>query len=647
MFLSDKLNAQMFKTFVDKTLIVNNEFHVDFETIWKEVYHKMLDFDEVQMSSILNEQSRVNDKFVYVIQFFMQELINQTKTLDDQSSIQMETFAKELVNDELIRMKLVAFVMREVFEHLISSDNYQLITELTKVDTQETKNRTLLEVTLSALSKGFNVAEIHEILINLWKSTNHQVYDQTHTTPQTRTTEERTNFKEWMIVLQQFVMKELVRDVNFQEQFKIAISWAFSEELKLINHELIKLTSELTRDETLLWKDQNKSLTSVHQKDLSKVVSKLSDDFGYLLTRLFNESLITQTKNRTTVGTLRNEETETTDDVKLSLNSEFNEWIKNVFNDEVAIYATRTYKTSNPVNEEILTQVNRWLTENSLTNWSHELLVSLEQKFKEVLLNENSEISKIYLTSLMKDLVNLIEETKLEVGLTVTEETQDTNERFFVNLETKLNEFLLSKSSEDYKIYLMSLMKDLVNLVEETKLEVSLTVTEETQDRTDSNRITLNTEVIEEFEEKLKERIKLYFNREKKEDLETREKKELEVVLSRTEETEDRTNGEKFFLSLKRTIDEWIKESLKEEFEVNLISLLKESELIKENSKVRMDLREREEREDEEVDEVMITSVRNQTNRVNSDVDVPMIEFTQNTKDDAINRDDDYSVEIT
>ncbi len=60
-----------------------------------------------------------------------------------------------------------------------------------------------------------------------------------------------------------------------------------------------------------------------------------------------------------------------------------------------------------------------------------------------------------------------------------------------------------------------------------------------------------------------------------------------------------------------------------------------------------MDLREREEREDEEVDEVMITSVRNQTNRVNSDVDVPMIEFTQNTKDDAINRDDDYSVEIT
>lgn len=89
------------------------------------------------------------------------------------------------------------------------------------------------------------------------------------------------------------------------------------------------------------------------------------------------------------------------------------------------------------------------------------------------------------------------------------------------------------------------------------------------------------------------------------------------------------------------------KESLKEEFEVNLISLLKESELIKENSKVRMDLREREEREDEEVDEVMITSVRNQTNRVNSDVDVPMIEFTQNTKDDAINRDDDYSVEIT
>jgi len=145
----------------------------------------------------------------------------------------------------------------------------------------------------------------------------------------------------------------------------------------------------------------------------------------------------------------------------------------------------------------------------------------------------------------------------------------------------------------------------------------------------------------------LRERIKLYFNREKKEDLETREKKELEVVLSRTEETEDRTNGEKFFLSLKRTIDEWIKESLKEEFEVNLISLLKESELIKENSKVRMDLREREEREDDEVDEVMITSVRNQTNRVNSDVDVPMIEFTQNTKDDAINRDDDYSVEIT
>jgi len=62
---------------------------------------------------------------------------------------------------------------------------------------------------------------------------------------------------------------------------------------------------------------------------------------------------------------------------------------------------------------------------------------------------------------------------------------------------------------------------------------------------------------------------------------------------------------------------------------------------------IRMDLREREEREDEEVDEVMITSVRNQTNRVNSDVDVPMIEFTQNTKDDAINRDDDYSVEIT
>ncbi len=153
--------------------------------------------------------------------------------------------------------------------------------------------------------------------------------------------------------------------------------------------------------------------------------------------------------------------------------------------------------------------------------------------------------------------------------------------------------------------------------------------------------------MIEEFEEKLRERIKLYFNREKKEDLETREKKELEVVLSRTEETEDRTNGEKFFLSLKRTIDEWIKESLKEEFEVNLISLLKESELIKENSKVRMDLREREEREDEEVDEVIITSVRNQTNRVNSDVDVPMIEFTQNTKDDAINRDDDYSVEIT
>ncbi len=47
----------------------------------------------------------------------------------------------------------------------------------------------------------------------------------------------------------------------------------------------------------------------------------------------------------------------------------------------------------------------------------------------------------------------------------------------------------------------MSLMKDLVNLVEETKLEVSLTVTEETQDRTDSNRITLNSEVIEEFEE--------------------------------------------------------------------------------------------------------------------------------------------------